>query len=146
MQRKLSDETNPADWFYLAKDRLRAADVLWAANGLTASGIELLQEAVERYLKGYLIAKGWRLLKTHDLDELIAQAISFDVSFSRFIEFAEELTEDFIAQHYPGQDWSKVGENYEALRHQAGELVGVIRALLPHFFPIPSSPVTNDEQ
>ena len=56
MQRKLSDETSPADWFYLAQDRLHAADVLWAANGLTASGIELLQEAVERYLKGYLIA------------------------------------------------------------------------------------------
>ena len=25
MQHKLSDETNPADWFYLAQDRLRAA-------------------------------------------------------------------------------------------------------------------------
>ena len=27
MQHKLSDETNPADWFYLAKDRLHAVDV-----------------------------------------------------------------------------------------------------------------------
>jgi len=26
MRRKLSDETNPSDWFYLADDRLHAAD------------------------------------------------------------------------------------------------------------------------
>ena len=31
MRRKQSDETDPADWFYLAEDRLRAADVLWSA-------------------------------------------------------------------------------------------------------------------
>ena len=77
MQHKLSDETNPADWFYLAKDRLHAVDVLWKADGLTASGIELLQEAAERYLKGYLIAKGWRLIKTHDLEKLVVEASLF---------------------------------------------------------------------
>ena len=104
MRGKQSDETDPADWFYLAEDRLRAADVLWKAEGLTASGIELLQEAAERYLKGYLVARGWRLVKTHDLEALLDAASSFDPAFGRFAAFAEELTEDFFAQHYPGQD------------------------------------------
>ena len=58
MLRKLSNESDPADWFYLATDRLKTADLAWKVEGLTASGIELLQESVERYLKGYLIARG----------------------------------------------------------------------------------------
>ena len=52
-----SDENDPHDWFYSAADRLRGADALWRMEGLTHSGIELLQEAMERYLKGYLVAK-----------------------------------------------------------------------------------------
>jgi HEPN domain-containing protein len=62
-----TDETNPQDWFLLAAERLSAADVLYGESGSTYSGIEILQEAVERYLKGFLIAKGWRLRKVHDL-------------------------------------------------------------------------------
>ncbi len=60
-----TDEANPQDWFLLAAERLRATDVLYAESGSTYSGIEILQEAVERYLKGFLIAKGWRLRKVH---------------------------------------------------------------------------------
>jgi HEPN domain-containing protein len=134
MLRKQSDETDPADWFYLAADRLRAADLLWETDGLTASGIELLQEAAERYIKGYLVAKGWRLIRTHDLEKLVGEALLFDASFGQFVDFAQELTEDFFAQHYPGQDWSDVGQNYAELRRQAGELVGLIQRSLPQYF------------
>src|SRR5256885_11064622 len=64
MLRSQTDELNPADWFYFATDRLRNADIIWAAEGLTPSGIELLREAAEPFLKGYLVGKGWRLVKT----------------------------------------------------------------------------------
>jgi len=57
MLRKQSDERDPADWFYLGADRLKAADLLWQHEGLTAAGIELLQEAVERYLTGRTSAR-----------------------------------------------------------------------------------------
>ncbi|MEK7686674.1 MAG: hypothetical protein AAB466_14760 [Verrucomicrobiota bacterium] len=52
MLRKHSDENDPSDWFYLAADRLKIADLAWKQEGLTPSGIELLQEAVERYSPG----------------------------------------------------------------------------------------------
>jgi hypothetical protein len=42
-------EGNPDDWMFLAKERLRAADLLQAAGGPSLSGIELLQESVERF-------------------------------------------------------------------------------------------------
>ena len=137
MLRQQTDDKNPADWFAFAEERLRAADVLWEHQGLTASGIETLQEAVERYLKGYLIAKGWALIKTHDLERLLKEATAFDPTFNKFKSLAEELTEDFFAQHYPGEDTTLVGQNYETLRKQAGEIVALIEQSLPQYFPKP---------
>ena len=137
MLRKLSNESDPADWFYLASDRLKTADLAWKVEGLTASGIELLQESVERYLKGYLIAKGWKLIRTHDLSVLVSEAMTLDAQFKSFISLADELTRDFFAQHYPGGDWQTIGQHYPELRSQTGELVELIKNSLPQYFPKP---------
>ncbi len=137
LPRRQSSETDPADWFYLAADRLRSADGAWERDGLTLTGIELLQESVERYLKGYLIARGWPLERTHDLRRLLAIAIQHCAHFASFKAFADELTEDFFAQHYPGGDWTHVGSNYESLRNQAGQLIALIQRDLPQYFTTP---------
>ena len=50
MLRKQSSDKDPADCFYSGADRLHVADLAWEQEGLTQSGIELLQEAVERYI------------------------------------------------------------------------------------------------
>lgn len=47
-----TSESNPQDWFLLGADRLRVADSARQHEGITYTGVELLQEAVERYLKG----------------------------------------------------------------------------------------------
>ena len=135
MLRKQSSDSNPDDWFYSAADRLKIADLAWKNEGLTQSGIELLQESVERYLKGYLVAQGWSLKRTHDLDVLLIEAIRYDKSFDQFRNLADELTRDFFAQHYPGGDWTDLGKNYETLREQTGELIKLIQKNLPKHFP-----------
>ena len=56
-----TDESNPHDWFLLARERLEKADALYKQFGPSYSGVELLEEAVERYLKGYLVANRWPL-------------------------------------------------------------------------------------
>lgn len=139
MLRKLTSEKDPADWFSFASERIHSADVLHRHEGLTGTGVEALQEGVERYLKGYLVAKGWKLIKTHDLAVLLKQAKQFDRDFSAYDAMAEELTEDFFAQHYPGEDTTFVGQNYETLRRQAGEMIELIRRSLPQFFPKPTT-------
>ena len=134
-----TDEANPQDWFLLAAERLSAADVLYAQSGSTYSGIEILQEAVERYLKGFLIAKGWRLRKVHDLTLLNDEAKKFDPQFDKFDDLCESLTEQFWAQHYPGGDLSTVGADYDELREQTGDLVTLILALVP-----PKNPASEE--
>jgi HEPN domain-containing protein len=73
-----TDETNPHDWLLLARERLEAADALFQVRGPTFSGVELLQEAVERYLKAYLITRGWKLLKIHNLSTLLENSMDVD--------------------------------------------------------------------
>ena len=137
MLRRKTDDKNPADWFAFAEERLRGADVLRQSEGVNALGIEALQEAMERYLKGFLIAKGWALVKTHDLERLVKEASQFDNRFAAFQPFANELTEDFFEQHYPGGDMTQVGQNHDTLRRQAGEMIDLIHQSLPQYFPKP---------
>lgn len=119
-------ETNPDDWLLLAKERLDAADALYQARGACYSAVELLQEAVERYLKGFLVAKGWPLRKIHSLSTLLDAAIEKDSRFKSFADLCESLTAQFWEQHYPGGDLSDVGKDYDDLRRQAGDLIQLI--------------------
>ena len=121
-----TNEKNPADWLLLAHERLTAADALFQALGGTLSGVELLQEGIERFLKGYLISKGWELQKIHNLSTLLDHAVFYDEQFKKHADLCENLTAQFWAQHYPGDDLSEVGFDYAVLRDQAEKLVSLI--------------------
>lgn len=129
-------EDNPADWFLLAAERLRGADALYKLEGVTFLGVEALHEAVERYLKGYLVSKGWKLERIHDLSRLIECAANHDQVFEQYELLADTLTQQFWAQHYPGGDLEDVGSDYEVLRQQAGEMVALILASVPLNKPV----------
>jgi hypothetical protein len=69
---------------------------------------------------------GWKLERIHDLNRLLDLSIQYCPEFSPFIPLAQSLTEQFWAQHYPGDDVSEVGFDYPELRNQAGELIKLI--------------------
>lgn len=118
------------DWLRSAGIRLHSADLLHAIEGATESVIELLQEAAERFLKAYLLSRGWKLRKIHDLGALVAEAVNLDSRFTDFEDFADSLTDQFWAQHYPGGDLDEVGQNYPALRQSLGEMVRLIESTI----------------
>jgi HEPN domain-containing protein len=126
-----TDETNPADWFMLAQERLEKADALYKQFGASYTGVELLQEALERYLKGHLIGKGWSLQKIHNLSTLLDAAVERDSRFKSFADLCEGLTAQYWEQHYPGGDLADVGKDYDVLRLQAGEMIALILATVP---------------
>ncbi len=99
-----TSENNPQDWLFLAEERLRAADALFSHEGSTLSGVELLQESIERFLKAFLVSRGWPLRKVHDLAFLLDECVAREPRFEVFQDLAESLTEQFWAQHYPGGD------------------------------------------
>ena len=121
-----TDETNPRHWLEAGRARLTSADHLHFAEGASAAVVELLQEAVERYLKGYLIDRGWSLQRIHDLTVLLDAAAGYDARFRAFLDMSEALTDQFWAQHYPGGDLTDVGSDYEELRKSVGEMAELI--------------------
>ena len=125
-----TSEDNPADWLILAKERLESADALFAARGACFSAVELLQESVERYLKGFLVSRRWQLERIHDLNRLLDLATAHRADFSRFQQLARSLTEQFWEQHYPGGDLDEVGQDYPDLRQALGELVALVESAI----------------
>ena len=60
-----------------------------------------LQQATEKYLKGFLIGKGWKLERTHDLEDLLDYAIDFDAGLEEFRSLCQEITEYYLEERYP---------------------------------------------
>jgi len=130
-----TDETNPNDWFLLTRERLDAADAVRNACGACNSSVELLQESVERYLKGFLIGKGWPLQRIHNLSTLLDAVIQRDSRFKSFADLCEGLTAQFWEQHYPGGDLGEVGADYDDLRQQVDKMIAMILAAFPTVGP-----------
>jgi HEPN domain-containing protein len=60
-----------------------------------------LQQAAEKYLKGYLLYQRWKLERIHNLEALLNEAIQFDPDFERFRDLCEEATDFYTLERYP---------------------------------------------
>jgi HEPN domain-containing protein len=75
-----------------------------------------LQQAIEKYLKGYLLLKGWELQYVHDLVKLLNSATNYDSSFEEFRPLCEQVTEYYILVRYPlSEEAPDVAELEQAL-------------------------------
>ena len=101
------------EWFTFAKENL-----LFARAGMKEDFAPfhticfLCQGSAEKHLKGYLISKGWKLKKIHDLDELVEAATEFEPNFEKLFPFAEILNEYLTEGRYPAD------LAYEAIGHE----------------------------
>lgn len=101
MQDKPNRERISAEWFLRGEHDLQSAKLLLQQGGPTDTIAVLLQQGAEKYLKGYLLAKGWRLQRTHDLEVLVSEAATHDKSFSQFLDFARIATAYYVEYRYP---------------------------------------------
>jgi HEPN domain-containing protein/predicted nucleotidyltransferase len=60
-----------------------------------------LQQAVEKWLKAFLLQQGWQLVRTHDLEDLLNQAIQREPSLQMYQGMCRRVKE-FVAARYPG--------------------------------------------
>lgn len=91
------------DWLAFAKENL-----LYAKDGMKAEFSPyhticfLCQGSAEKYLKGYLISRGWELEKIHDLRKLLEYAVKYDSSFSEIFSETGILNRYITEGRYPG--------------------------------------------
>jgi HEPN domain-containing protein len=90
----------PKDWLALAeKDLVRVSRCL--RDGDTELAAFCLQQAVEKFLKAFLLSRGWKLRRIHDLEALLDDAMAHDPSLDRFRNVCQEITNYYVVERYP---------------------------------------------
>lgn len=91
----------PADWFKKAKDDFKRVEAR-LEEGDTEDAAFHLQQSIEKALKGFLLFKGWKLQKIHDLEALLDEAIQHNSSLERFRTLIQNTTGYYLVERYPG--------------------------------------------
>lgn len=90
----------PADWIRVAEKDLGRVGHLLGVKDYEAAGF-YLQQAVEKFLKAFLLSKGWRLERIHDLEVLLNAALAYDASLERFRPICQKITGFYLVERYP---------------------------------------------
>jgi HEPN domain-containing protein len=91
----------PQDWFDKAQQDIRTVDILLREQGDAEVAGFHLQQAIEKYLKGFLLANGWSLRRIHNLEVLLNEAVSFATELERFRDLCEKATDFYTLERYP---------------------------------------------
>ena len=90
----------PADWLRIAEKDLGRARHLLDVQDPEAAGF-FLQQATEKFLKAFLLSKGWELQRTHDLEVLLNAALAYDSSLESFRAVCQKITAFYLIERYP---------------------------------------------
>ena len=116
----------PDDWFRIAaQDLERAAKRL--AEGDNEDAAFRLQQAVEKYLKGFLLTRGWVLKRTHDVSALVTEAVRYDRRLERFRALCRQVAGYYIIERYPGFEEGPSLAEVRRAYAQAKRLVAVLQ-------------------
>jgi HEPN domain-containing protein len=136
----MSDQPNrpvetPGEWLLYADENLQVAE-REMQNQVPAfhTVCFLCQSAAEKFLKGYLIAQGWTLEKTHDIVTLLSIGTSYNAEFEALVPDGVVLNEYLITGRYPSDiSFENIGlaEAQEALNAAQKNRVSVRRLLVP---------------
>jgi HEPN domain-containing protein len=99
---KENSKKSVPEWFVKGDHDIETALFLFEKHKHTDIIAVLVQQAIEKYLKGYLIYHGWKLKKIHDLQELINEATKIDKGFETFLDPCIKISKFYIDTRYPG--------------------------------------------
>ncbi len=91
------------DWLAFAKENLLLAGAGMKTDFAPHHTIcYLCHGSAEKYLKAYLISRGWELEKIHDLRELLEYAVEYDSDFDEIFPETGVLNRYAVEGRYPG--------------------------------------------
>lgn len=94
------DSEYPEDWIAVAEEDLEMSMILLESGHPRGTGYNL-QQAVEKFFKAYLIRQGWRLQRTHNLVELLEDALQYDSTLEEYRSICCQVTDYSLAGRYP---------------------------------------------
>lgn len=89
------------EWFLRGSHDIETAQLLYDEEGYTDSIAYHIQQAVEKYLKGYLVFHGIKPPKIHELDTLLNIAAEINSDFKDYLDLCEKASKYYIEDRYP---------------------------------------------
>lgn len=122
------------EWFARGKEDLLFAEAGFKESGLASQACFLSHQAIEKFLKGYLLFKKGNFPKTHDLLFLLDLIAKEEKEFKKISEKVRILNGYYIPTRYPGGEIS-VFSSKEARRalKVAKEIIEFIEAKLKSY-------------
>ena len=90
-----------AEWLKKGDEDEMSIEAILKENGAPSTACFLSQQMVEKYLKGYLVYQGKKILKIHDLVMLFNLVKKIEPAFAKFQKAIETLNRYYIATRYP---------------------------------------------
>jgi HEPN domain-containing protein len=117
----------PPDWLRVAERDWRGVEYLLDADDPELAGL-CLQQAVEKFLKAFLLSRGWRLRRIHNLDTILDDAVLYDTSLEKFRGSCQKITAFYVAERYPFLlEGSITREDVRNSLEEVGELIQKLR-------------------
>lgn len=121
------------EWFKRGDHDIETARLLFDKNGYTDIIAFHIHQAVEKYLKGFLVFHYKKPPRIHDLDILLSQNSAIDKDFKKFIDICEKASVYYIEARYPPghiieHEYSEIEEDLD----KAMDLICMIRSKLKY--------------
>lgn len=120
-----AESREPSDWFLKGQHDLQRVPRRLQERDFEDAAFHL-QQALEKCLKGFLIARGWRLQRTHNLSLLLDEAVAFVPSLERFRSLCQEVSAFYVEERYPLSMQPPSREELEQLLQQAQQLIRLL--------------------
>ena len=115
----------PGDWFENARRDWQRVEERLEENEC-ADAAFLLQQSLEKFLKGYLVSKGWELKRTHDVGDLLEEVTGFDPEYAAFRDLCKEISEYYYLEWSPSPSKVPTKDTVEHIILQTQKLVSKI--------------------
>ncbi len=120
----------PHDWTAIAEKDWQRAHMLLDAGDPELAGF-CLQQAVEKFLKAFLLSHGWKLRRIHNLEALLDDATAYDASLRPFEHACRRITDFYLVDRYPLFAHAEVtAEDVQGALNDVTGLVEAIRRAL----------------
>lgn len=112
------------DWFNMALKDLKSAEILHEHDADSGIVCFHCQQAIEKYLKGYLIYKTGLLQDGHNLVKLCRKATSYSQVFKNYLKDCAFINTFYIETRYPAE------ESMIVLKEDAEESIKITKSMI----------------
>jgi HEPN domain-containing protein len=122
------DSPYAEDWLRIARRDWHRIHVMLADGDADGAGF-FLQQAVEKYLKAFLLRHGWKLKKVHTLQSLLDEVEVFAPEAASLRPLCERVSGFYVSERYPSVGGE--GLQVEDVRREVPEARRLIIKLFP---------------